>query len=449
MIIVNKHNLTSYAQLGMVLQPFAISNSAFPRKKNALGEWSLWLLALCLIARLTVLIRRRAFDDYQVLDDMAMLQVVIVGISLLLVFFSGRLKQVWAKISKTPMGVVLIFYLFCVLSAFWSPSILYSFYRAIEVISQILVILVALSYSGNFYAAERRIAIVITLSMILGMLTVIRHGGITLNLESWHTNQTTIPAMMLFTYAFGEILSGLRKERRFLSVVTVIGIFGVALGTSSASSISALIGVMIAMLLTRKRSKSIVLFIIILLFLSVVGVAVVKKYAFYGKTEENVTSLHGRMFIWKGYLQDFIDHPFVGRGFAISARVAKHYRTTNTHNSAISVILGTGLVGMGIVCVAFSIFLKKALSTIRQGIPGALGCVAAILAGLTNGMAVAFLGETYMMSSFSFFCMLCLFSMFVITGGGSRSFGQRLFLKAKSVSISPRDNKYSRPSAGL
>lgn len=410
------------------------STAVVPKQASrSVVEFALWLACLALVARLTVFNRQRFLEDFAVVDMYAVCQILIVLGSLLLVVVSGRLGKVWRSNARRASGWLALFYIFGAVSALWSPAPVFSFYRALEVLSQIAAVHVALSYAPGFAAAERRVVIVGLASMGLGIVAVIDVFGFKADFAAWHTNQFTVPAMLCFTYAFGEILSGRRKQIGFLTAAGGLGLLGVILGTSSASIIAMFFGMIVALVLARSHGTKLILFSallggIVLIF----GATTLARMVFYGKTQQSVEQLSGRKYIWQGYLKDFRQQPALGQGFAISARISSHYRTTNTHNSALSVLLGTGLAGMTLVLLAFRRFIRDALQSVRQAREGSVGCAAAIAAGLVNSMSVAFLGETWMMSSLSFICILGLFSSFVGTSPQSREPRRRLVLRPRT-----------------
>lgn len=378
-------------------------------------EWGLWLLSLALVMRLTLLSRRRPLEEFESIDRFALVQIAIVFACLIVVLFSGRFASVWRRIEHRASGLLVIFYLFGAVSCMWSPRPAFSLYRAIEAVSQVAIIHLALSHAWDFAAAERRALLAVLASMLLGLLSVITTLGLELRFDFWHTNQYSVPAMIAFTYAVGELFSGRRADRGFLVFVGVAGLTGMAIGTSSASTISALCGIAVAVMLSRDRRRK--LFLLGLLAAGIMlygGVALVKELVFYGKSEVNIEQLSGRAYFWQGYLRQFAEHPILGQGFAVSARISTYWRSTNTHNAILSVLLGTGIVGMAIASRAVGRWFFDSLRAARQRRRGSVGCAAAISAGLVNSMSVAYLGETWMMSSFAFVCILALSSMFVV-----------------------------------
>lgn len=378
-------------------------------------ETTLWLLTLAMVARLTILIRQRAFDDYQVVDRMASFQIALVMASLLLVMLSGRWRSLWRTVARRSAGLMLLFYGFGAVSALWSPSPAFSLYRAFEYLSQILAIFAALSCCHPFRLAERRVLIVCAMSMALGMMAIIHSYGYTLSLKYWHTNQFTVPAVLLFTYSMGEYISGQRQDKKWLMGWAAVGLCGLLIGTSSASSISMLCGLAVAACITRNRTKAILGLSLIGFCLTMfAGATVFKKMIFAGKDEKKIENLSGRKFLWEGYINKFYNNPVLGEGYAITARTSTHMRATNTHNSAISVLLGTGIAGMAILIWSFGRFMQEVRLSIHLGRHGAVGCISALSAGLLNSLGVAFLGETWMMSSFSFICFIGFFTLHVL-----------------------------------
>ncbi|MCE5230705.1 O-antigen ligase family protein [bacterium] len=388
--------------------------SAIPALSRA--EWGLWLLSLALVARLTILSRRRSLEEFAIVDRFALLQILIIAASIAVVVFSTRSTVLWRRIAHGASGLLIGYYLFGALSSLWSPQPAYSLYRSIEAVSQIAIIHLALSKAPGFPAAERRALIAVLASMLLGMISVITTLGFEFRFDFWHTNQYSVPAMLAFTYAFGELFAGRRSGRPFLYAVAVAGFIGMAIGTSSASFIAAFCGMIVTVMLSRTRPQRLFAIVALIGLVGLLGGgAAVKRLVFYGKSEAGIERLSGRAYFWQGYMKTFSESPLVGQGFAVSARISSFWRTTNTHNAILSVLLGTGLVGLALAARAVLRWAGDGLRATRRRQKGSVGCAAAISAGLVNSMSVAFLGETWMMSSFSFVCMLALFSLFIAT----------------------------------
>ena len=263
-----------------------VDPTAPQRGRSSPLQWLSWFLCLALVARLTLFIRQRSINDFAVTDRYAIFQILIVIGSLLVVLFSGRTDQLWRRLAPRASAILLFFYLLGAVSSLWSLSPSYSLYRAIEVISQIAVIHLALSYSPNRAIAERRTLTLILASMFFGMVSMAVLYGFRIGRISWHDNQFPVPATLVFTYAFGELVSGRRENRRLLLTCGGLGLFGLILGTSSASFLAALCGMGVALLRLLSRGKYVVLFSLILVSVVLLGgAASLEKMIFYGKSQ--------------------------------------------------------------------------------------------------------------------------------------------------------------------
>ena len=393
-------------------------------------EIALWGMSLALILRLTIFARSRSLSDYAVVDNYAVVQIGIVFGCMLLAVLSNRLGLLTRRLAGTSAALVVAFYLFGFVSGLWSDHPRFSFYRSAEVVSQIVTIFLALSYCSGFAMAERRVLLLIVVSGLIGVASVIFTLGFRPHLSWWHTNQYTVPGMLAFVYATGEILAGRRENRTWLYAAGGIGLMLTALGTSSASTIAAGCGVIVALLLSKYRGRHLLVFsFFALLFVGLLGYQALEGAIFYGKSQRNIEQLNGRKYIWSGYLKEFEKRPFLGHGFAVSARTSTHFKSTNTHNSGLSVVLGTGVAGLAIVALALRRLLHEGIRALRNNQTGANGAIAALIAGLLNSMSVAFLGEAWMMSSFSFFCVLALFILFIANSAANGVSRPRIILR--------------------
>ena len=102
--------------------------------------------------------------------------------------------------------------------------------------------------------------------------------------------------------------------------------------------------------------------------------------------------------------------PICGQGFAVTSRLIG---ASNTHSSLLAVFTGTGALGLIIVTCGLARLSKELWSSIRIHQPGAVGCAAALVAGLVNCVTVPVLGEHWRPESTVFVCFLALHLFYV------------------------------------
>ncbi|HUS57507.1 MAG TPA: O-antigen ligase family protein [Planctomycetota bacterium] len=376
----------------------------------------LWLLILALAARVTVFIRQRGGAEFTAIDTSALVGISVVALSVVMLFVSGRLGQTWKRMAGASAGLLVGYYALCAVSALWSPLPEYSFFRSVETLSQLLAVFVALSYCSSFEQAERRVLLIAVLTMLLGMGVNVKFYGFSLSLADWHTNSYSASAAMIACYAVGEYMSGGRKLPGAVKWAGVAGVLGLALGTSSASTIAAFAGFALAAFLMKRWGMVFGGIAAALLVVALgLGGSFLTNIVFPGKTEGQIATLHGRTQLWAAYAEDVKESPLYGNGFGVSARLSSFRYTTNPHNSVFSVLLGTGAAGLLLAVAAMLRLTRETLHATRWTRPGAVGAAAAMGAGIVNSMGLPIIGDIWMAPTVVLASMLALHVLFVVT----------------------------------
>lgn len=366
--------------------------------------------SLLLVARLTIFVRRRPGDgsDFLAVDGFALAQMGLVGATCLLVIVTPNLSRLLRSLKGSSVQLLLGYYLFCAISTLWSPLPTFTLYRAIEYLSQILAILVAFSYFSQQSDVERKTLLFATVCMLMDFGMMINlNGGLPTSLRSVHTNTYSATGAMVLCYCLGAWLDGRSANRRVLVCYGGIALVFLLLGTSTASYISAVFGIIIAGVFTRRREIIFPAVLAVFAFIILLGTGPFVDAVFTGKTDRDIETISGRSFFWKNYHQLFLASPIWGNGYAVSARLSSAY-ATNTHNGLLAAALGTGVIGLVIVSGAAIRLAREIWTGIRYRMPGSLGIASASSAGVLNAMSVSYLGEVWMAPSFTFVCFMAL-----------------------------------------
>jgi len=397
------------------------SSSYFAQRESRTMPVLLWIVVLAMVTRMTVFSRQRAEGEFATIDSSALAQICIVGLTCCLFLFSTRLKRIYNIISRTSLGLLIAYYLLGAVSALWSPMPKYSLYRAFEAISQLLAVVLAMSYCGCFRDAERRVLLISFLVLSLGVIAIFSFVGFSLSLSAWHTNSYSVSAAMIFCYCLGELLTATEERRKLLGIGALAGLFWLVLGTSSGSYIAALCGIAVIGLLARHRGMLIVSLLIgIVLLLFLAGRRdILFKAIFPGKSVETVQNLHGRKDMWERYFEKVKEKPLFGHGSFIVQHMGP-FAVNNTHNSIFSVLLGTGMLGFGLVAVGVARLSGEVMKISRSRPPGFVGCTAAIVVCFVNSMNLPILWDQWSPPCLVFACFLCLHTLYLIPNFGER-----------------------------
>lgn len=149
------------------------------------------------------------------------------------------------------------------------------------------------------------------------------------------------------------------------------------------------------------------LFLFLLLyFVFDIDFLIVKKFLFPGKTDHEIVTMTGRTQMWQGFLLLVQKSPIIGHGFAVLSTGRGGFFANHPHNSMFSILLGTGALGMSVFVIFACCFAKEFIQTSFRKVPGAIGCTAAIIAGLINSLAMPLVFDEWEESSLVFACMM-------------------------------------------
>ena len=197
-----------------------------------------------------------------------------------------------------------------------------------------------------------------------------------------------------------------------------VALAGLLIGSSSGSNVAAAFGILVVAFLIRNTALIVIGCILVLIMLPVfffgeIDDTLVKSVLFPGKTDAHIYSLRGRLPLWNKLFELFLDSPVFGHGFAILTTGRGQVFAGSPHNSLLSVLLGTGILGMLTVTFYFLRLLREFYRTTVKRLPGAVGCTAAILTGLVNSLSTPFVLEQWEEASFVFAAMTAFSILFV------------------------------------
>ncbi len=386
-------------------------------KTISLYRYSYWFIILALIARVTIFQRQRDFSIYATVDKAALSEIGLVGIAIVAIFIAPRLKQNLKIVTGSSVGMLLLYYILCLGSSIWSLNYKFTLFRSVEMISLIMLIILAVSYYENFFLAERVYLYISLVSSFFVIIMQLKGVGGQVSQSALHTNQYSAIAAMAFVYCFGESLNSKKNRRkRFLTTLAII--FGciTLMGTSATSNVATFIGLMVVFILVRRKSK-----IVWFLFISI-GLLILYvngnfegfwiDLLFPGKTEHDIVTLKGRTHLWDVYLRMFTDKPILGYGFAVVSRMGSYFgtiSTTNTHNGFLEVLLGTGILGMSFFVLWMLRLSGEIMKAYKKHFLGIVGFIGAFAVAMVNNMGRSMVGGMFDAPHVLFIVLLSLF----------------------------------------
>lgn len=378
----------------------------------------LLFLALSLIFRITLLIRKRSDDDFAVIDSMAMLEIVIVGLIVAILLLSPYLTTIVSRISKSSASILFIYSIISIFSALWSPLPSYSLFRAVQIVSQLLVIFVVLYEFGSFSSAENFVLKVSTLLMIINLLGQFKLVGYQISLPLLHSNTYSNSAAMIFCYCFHEYFISTREDKKKYRNYALIGLFGIIIGTSATSNIAVLFSLLFTRFIFYKRLSigmlisSLIIIVSMLSFSKNILNSKMSDIVLAGKNPEAVSTLSGRMHIWTTYMDVAKERPILGHGFAIATRVGT-FRVNTAHNVLLAIALDLGLVGLCLFLWGAQRLARECIRPEPQPTKGRLGVLSVFIAALIACQSTPFIATPWHAPNAVFALFLALHTLYL------------------------------------
>lgn len=320
------------------------------------------VISLALVIRASFFVRRRDADAFNQVDSSNIIAIVLVGASLIFILSKKGMKVI-SYIFKGPFKFFILYMFYCCVTSLWSLDPIYTLYRSFELLI-VLFLIGYIIYSINDIFNLKRVALFfILISMIGGIGQVLKRGN--LSIEAFHTNTYTIVAAIgiIFSYYQYHYFKKLKIIRLYnlARITLLISILGLLVGTSSASNVSFLVGILVLIFLKRGMDKTkffVILLIIIIINFWYVFSDYLMALLFPNKEMSDIISGTGRTYMWQYYIDGFLQNPIFGYGFPSGEKMGSLFGwevTSSTHNMLLSVAVNTGTIGL----ILYLIFIKN------------------------------------------------------------------------------------------
>jgi O-antigen ligase len=384
----------------------------------------LLFLAFLALFRLTVLIRRRSDNSFDIIDTYAAFDILITGLTVLFLIFNRNLNRSVTDIIQKSAGIFLLYYLLCVFSSLWSPLPEYSFFRSIQIISQLLVIFIAIYENRSFINAEKFVLRTIIILISIDIIGSLFRSNFNFSTILLHTNSYSNSAAMLCSYCLNEYFIGYNKRRRMLRNYGIVSLILTLVGTSATSNIALVCGLFFTGIFSRNTKYRFVLILITIFFIAF-GLAsqttlrlVSHQILLAGKDPDRVRTLTGRIPMWEYYFERAQEKPISGHGFAIATRIGGFYATT-THNFLLSVFLDLGVLGLLIVLWAVCRVISEMKQAGQNGAMGRTGLIGVFITAFVACQSAPFVAVVWSAPSAVFGLLLALHAYYGVEGATS------------------------------
>lgn len=388
--------------------------------------WYLTLLQLLFVARITIFATGgRTIGDYSVtMNSSTSLILAVISISLIVIYKEYKcFKSANRRISK-----LLVFYYLCLFSFLWAGLQTVIFFKAIEVLCNIYLMYIIASKIGN---VRLLLLYIIMLSTIVTYVEVF--GGMRkFGIGFFHTNSYSMSAMIGFLLGLQTVRCGVFKLRtiRLFLILDFLAILG---GTSSATFISVILGLILVYSSDDKGMNLKLLLISMALFscLWYVGEDAIFNFIFQGKSETDIETGTGRTYVIEAALRSWKDSPILGHGYIIGERSLILYglgfKALTTHNTFLAILVDTGIVGM----IVFLNFLCHWIYTLIERSKDNIIAVIlfpAVIASLVNCLSYPAIGADWN------YVGSLIFLLYIMSN---------LYIKGYSIKVLSQNRKYS------
>ena len=317
----------------------------------------------------------------------------------------------WKRLWHGTIKCWFAYYLFALITIFWrirGSSALYIIYRAGS-----MLILSAYIYMIFMKFRTPKNAFKGLLNYCTGLMLLLFIGNIRLGML--HTNTYSVYAAVIACLS----ISAYRCKRfPFNEMAPYIygSLFFLLIGTSSASNLSFIFGILFIYSFKNKRFQP-SFFIISLLALVTAyyfGKRFFFKIFFPNKSIKSVTTLSGRMYLWTGYIKIWLMRPFRGWGFAVGERAGKAFDfmyALSAHNGYLSILINTGLIGLTFWLVLFKRLVKSLMLQIIFDSPYAIAVTSAFIVIAINNNSIPIFGSKWGPLSTLAFCLLAFWNL--------------------------------------
>jgi O-antigen ligase len=147
------------------------------------------------------------------------------------------------------------------------------------------------------------------------------------------------------------LLDGEKTSRLGIYAVIILAITAMYLA-HSRTGIFALVAAVVAILVIKKYvTYAVLIGLPVTIFLAFTSLPkLISSYVYRGQTEEQFSSMSGRVEFWSHVLDKFSESPLTGYGYYASHRIL--FGTSGIDNTYFSVLLGVGLIGFALFIAA-------------------------------------------------------------------------------------------------
>jgi len=364
------------------------------------------------ILRNSIFLRRHRADisNYTAIDGLAIFDITAIAFCAFYLYKNQR-QVPWKRLLHGTIKCWFAYYLFALITIIWrvpGSSALYIIYRAGSMLILSTYIYMIFMKFHTASSAFKGLLNYITALMLFLLIGNLRLGGL-------HTNTYSVCAAILVCLSLSAYKNNLFPLKEMEPYI-YSGLFCLLIGTSSASNVSFICGVVFIYSIKHNRFR-LSFFIIILLALFTIyyfGKSFIFKIIFPHKSIRSITSLSGRTYLWTRYIEIWLLRPFRGWGFAVGERAGKNFGlfyALSAHNGYLSILINTGLIGLSFWLVLFKRLIKSLILQIIFDSPYAIALTSAFIVIAINNNSIPIFGSKWGPLSTLSFCLLAFWNL--------------------------------------
>lgn len=344
--------------------------------------------------------------------EKALQVITIFGMLFILLQYNCNIVPQTYLYSNWPLRSCVLLYTWGVLSTLWAYLPSFAFFLAFQNIVIIFLLFWLFGRCKSFEQAERTFLIASSLLLVFIFIST-RIDSPTFFV---HHLSSASSAALLFSYSVGEYFSSRGKNNvreKMLKGCIILSFIVLLTSTSSGANISALIGLTVSLLFSRKILwTSLILLAIAVLFIFQDHIESFMLLLMPGKNMDIVETANGRDTLWEMIKINASAKPILGWGFACIERVVtdQGFNAADSHNNYLGIYGSLGIIG----CVMlFLHFLSMCLySLMRIKYQGFLGIFAATSTAIVNGYSYGFLSGKASAITVMYFALVVLTFMY-------------------------------------
>lgn len=350
------------------------------------------------VIRVTLLIRKRSSASFAAVDPTNMITILLLILGLLLLL-TPKGGKVFQRAISSPLRFFMLYYILCGSSILWSDEWSFTIFRTVQLLVNTVLMCWIAYEMKDIKTALLALIRFAAIWMLFGILGRMRLSGFGLFGNDNAASCVAAMGLVMTLGAWKEKIISFQK----LIIPGVVFVFGLLSGLSSASNISVIFGVSLVLVGVRHKSalfiQALAAVVVVSIGWSVIQSGAFNKWLMPGKTQAQITSLHGRTDMWKRYYKGIQERPILGYGFPIGEKRARtledgtQFGEGSAHNSIVGIAINTGAVGLGIIFLGVAQVLSATNRSIIAGRSGGVTMIAVIATAFLNSMSYPVIGS--------------------------------------------------------